>query len=394
MQETEAYITIKDHKESFPNKIPCRLINPSKSSVGKISKVILDKINNHIQKETSANQWKDTSSVIEWFLNIKEKERSSFMVFDIESFYPSITERLFNNAIQFAKQITEISDYDMSLINQSRKTLLFNEKIPWVKKEGSEDFDVPMGCFDGAEVCELVGTFILNKLKNVFQNNTFGLYRDDGLVVIKGLSGPEIERLKKNVVKTFKDCGLNITIETNLHTVNYLDVTFDLQKDTYLPYRKPDNPPVYINNCSNHPPTVIKQLPKSISKRLSDLSSNEEIFEKTKPAYSDAFKKSEFQGKLSYTSAQSNNDKNDNKQRKCKIIWYNPPYSTNIKTNIGKTFLNLIKKHFPKTNKLHKIFNKNTVKISYSCMSNISSIISGHNKNLLNTTVTQYGCNC
>ena len=89
MQETEAYITIKDHKESFPNKIPCRLINPSKSSVGKISKVILDKINNHIQKETSANQWKDTSSVIEWFVNIKKKERSSFMVYGTESFYPS-----------------------------------------------------------------------------------------------------------------------------------------------------------------------------------------------------------------------------------------------------------------------------------------------------------------
>ena len=151
-----------------------------------------------------------------------------------------------------------------------------------------------MGCFDGTEVCELVGTFILSKLKNVFQNNRFGLYRDDGLVVIRGLSGPEIKRLKKNVVKTFKGCGLNITIEANLHTVNYLDVTFDLRKDTYLPYRKPDNPPVYINNCSNHPPTVIKQLPKSISKRLSDLSSNEEILKKTKPAYSDAFKKVDF----------------------------------------------------------------------------------------------------
>ena len=72
--------------------------------------------------------------MIEWFVNIKEKERSSFMVFDIESFYPSITERLFTNAIRFAKQITKISNYDMSLINQSRKTLLFNEKIPWVKK--------------------------------------------------------------------------------------------------------------------------------------------------------------------------------------------------------------------------------------------------------------------
>ena len=177
-----------------------------------------------------------------------------------------------------------------------------------------------MGCFDGAEVCELVGTFIFNKLKNVFQNSTFGLYRDDGLAVIKGLSGPEIERLKKNVVKTFKDYGLNITIEANLHIVNYLDVTFDLRKSTYLPYRKLDNPPVYRNSCSNHPPTVIKQLPKSISKRLSDLSSNEEIFEIAKPAYRDALNKSGFQEKLSYTSAQNKNDKNDNKQRKRKII--------------------------------------------------------------------------
>ena len=204
------------------------------------------------------------------------------MVLHIERFYPSITERLFTNAIQFAKQITEISDYDMSLINQSRKTF-FNEKIPCVKKDGTEDFDVPMGCFNRAEVYELVGTFILNKLKNVFQNNTFGLYRDDRLVVIKGLSDPEIGRPKKNIDKTFKDCRLNITIEANLPTVNYVDETLVLQKDTYLPYRKPDNPPVYINNCWNHPPTVIKELPKSISKRVSDLSSNEEIFEKAKP---------------------------------------------------------------------------------------------------------------
>lgn len=64
-----------------------------------------------------ANQWKDTSSLIEWFVSIKEKKRESFMVFDIGSFYPSITERLFMNAIQVAKQIAETFDYDMSLLN-------------------------------------------------------------------------------------------------------------------------------------------------------------------------------------------------------------------------------------------------------------------------------------
>ena len=102
----------------------------------------------------------------------------------------------------------------------------------------------------------------------------------DGLAVIKGLSRSESERLKKNAVETFKDYGLNITTEANLHIVNYLDLTFDLRKSTYLPYRKPDNLPVYINSCSNHPPTVMKQLPKSISKRLSGLSSNKEILKK------------------------------------------------------------------------------------------------------------------
>ena len=89
-----------------------------------------------------------------------------------------------------------------------------------------------MGCFDGAEVCELMGTFILNKLKDLFQTNTSGLYRNDELAVTKG---PEIERLNKNVLKTFRDCRLNIIIGANLHRGNYLDVTFDLRKFTYLP---------------------------------------------------------------------------------------------------------------------------------------------------------------
>ena len=76
-----------------------------------------------------------------------------------------------------------------------------------------------------------------------------------------------------------------------------------------------------------------------------------QFLKKTKPACSDALNKSVFQEKLTYTSTQSNNDKNDNKRKKCEIIWYNQPYSANIKTNIGKNFLNLIKKHFPKSNK-------------------------------------------
>ena len=109
-------------------------------------------MNNDIKLETSAIQWKSTSSLIEWFVNIKEKKRLSFRLFDIESSYSSVTECLLMNAIQFAKQITETSNYDTSFIKQSRRTLSFNEKIPWVKKDGSEDFDVAKVCSDGNKV--------------------------------------------------------------------------------------------------------------------------------------------------------------------------------------------------------------------------------------------------
>ena len=65
-----------------------------------------------------------------------------------------------------------------------------------------------------------------------------------------------------------------------------LDVTFDLTNSTYCPYRKPNDHPQYINTKSNHPPNIIKQIPASISRRISDNSSNEDAFNKAKPVHS------------------------------------------------------------------------------------------------------------
>ena len=73
--------------------------------------------------------------------------------------------------------------------------------------------------------------------------------------------------------------------------MNFLDITLNLRNNTYEPYRKPDSHPVYINKNSNHPKTILRELPKSISKRLSDLSSNKEIFQKAIPTYFEALKK-------------------------------------------------------------------------------------------------------
>ena len=90
----------------------------------------------------------------------------------------------------------------------------------------------------------------------------------------------------------------------------------------------------------------------------------------------------------------TNTSNNTCKKQKYKIICFKPPFSLSIKTNVAKTFLKLLKQHFLKSSRLHKIFNKNVVKVSYSCMSNMSSIISLHNKRLLKPTTTKYGCNC
>ena len=64
-------------------------------------------------------------------------------------------------------------------------------------------------------------------------------------------------------------------------------------------------------------------------------------------------------------------------------IWYNPPYNAAVSTNIGRKFIKLIDKHFPKGSKLHKVFNRNNIKISYSCMPNVASIIKSHNRKVL-----------
>ena len=111
---------------------------------------------------------------------------------------------------------------------------------------------------------------------------------------MKGSSGPETQKVKKKVIKVFKDCGLKITIKANLHIGNFLDITLDLRNNTYEPYRKSGNHPVYVNENSNHPKTILRELSKSISKRLSDLSFNKKIFKKAAPIYFEALKKSGF----------------------------------------------------------------------------------------------------
>ena len=167
-------------------------------------------------------------------------------------------------------------------------------------------------------------------------------------------------------------------------------ITFDITNGTYKPYRKPNNEPLYINRLSNHQPSIIRQLPSSINKRINKLSCNQETFNEAAPLYNDALKRSNFDTTLMYEPTNQDNRINSQRRnRQRNVIWYNPPYSRNVRTNAGRDFLELIDKHFQPSHKLHKLFNRHTVRVSYSWTENMKSFIRKHNNHTLTKNTTQ-----
>lgn len=396
------FLTLKDHKDNFGtkdvNNKPARLINPAKSDVGKVSKIKLTKINQSIRKATKLNQWQSTPEVLDWFKDIWNKQDYSFVKFDIVSFYPSISEDLLIKAIRWAKNFHHISDDDFKIFLQARQNFLFFDGEPWVKKSNPR-FDVTMGSPDGAEVAEVVGLYLLQTIIDAnigFSHQTIGLYRDDGLSVFRG-SSRTMDVTRKKLIKIFKSHNLQVTIETGAKSTDFLHVTLHLNNGSFEPFRKDSLPPMYINKNSNHPPAIRRNLPAMIEKRVSGLCSSQEIFNNHKTFYENALGKSGYQVKLQYKPTK-NAKKTSKRQRWPKVFWFNPPWNAKIKTNIGKMFLALINKHFPVGSQWHRHFNRNTLKLSYSCTKNIASHISQHNFKVLNpkiaTDPNNNNCNC
>ena len=112
------------------------------------------------------------------------------------------------------------------------------------------------------------------------------------------MSRPEVERKKKELGKIFKNNGLPITVKTNLTTSDFLDIDFDLRKEIYESYKKHNDDHLFINKKFNHPPPILQQLPKSISKTISEILSNERIFNQSIPYYGNASKKSRYKVSL------------------------------------------------------------------------------------------------
>ena len=127
-----------------------------------------------------------------------------------------------------------------------------------------------------------------------------------------------------------------------------------------------------------------------IDNRLSSISCNKEHFDQAKPAYDDSLHKSGFSSSLSYDAPQRQIQQKKDEKRK--VIWFNPPFDQGVSTNIAKWFLCLIDKHFSKHHRYYKLSNRNTVKVSYSCMPNMAAITSSHNTKVLKPNTRTCSC--
>lgn len=104
----DAYILFKDHKQNFTKSKQSRLINPTETELGLISQNIIKKITNNLLNTTSTNFWKDSSDNIKWVTNMRNKDKVTFIKFDIIDFYSSVIRDLLVNSINFAKNYIEM----------------------------------------------------------------------------------------------------------------------------------------------------------------------------------------------------------------------------------------------------------------------------------------------
>ena len=166
-----------------------------------------------------------------------------------------------------------------------RKSVLFNNGKVWTKK--NNDFDVAMGAQDGAEIADLTGIYLLKEvdeyLLSLGRKSYAGLYRDDGLIYLENANGPLISKIEKALHRIFKRYQPKIAIEQKGHTVNFLDVTLSTD-GSHKPYKKPNSSLKYVYKASNHTPSIPKNIPSSIQKRLTTISSSKEVFNEAKSA--------------------------------------------------------------------------------------------------------------
>ena len=100
----------------------------------------------------------------------------------------------------FPENYISISEEDIRIIKHSRKSLLFFENDSCKKKDTDTTFDVTMGNYDGAELCKLIGIYIQSLLTDILSKDNMGLYRDEGLFILRKINNKQIEQERKDSV--------------------------------------------------------------------------------------------------------------------------------------------------------------------------------------------------
>ena len=214
-----------------------------------------------------------------------------------------------------------------------------------------------MAGYDSAQIANLVGLYILDTLSRIVDPIQLGLYHNDGILYITNSDGSKCSSTQKKIIRTFKFFGFKMEISSNIKVANFLDVTLNLFDNSYRPFLKTDEYPPYIYVNSNHPNSIIKQLPKAVNTRISRLSSNKKLFHESSRMCIEALKNSGIKevctylepkmpnniinnNKLDMNKENTNcNDKvNCRKNRKRKITWFNPTFCKLENINIGKIF--------------------------------------------------------
>ena len=351
-----------------------------------MSKWKVEKLNSKLRSKTKLHQWLNTDATLAWYRRLENKSSLSFIVCDICDYYPSITSDLLDEALNWAAGWCPISQDDRELFHHTKNSLLWHEGSTWVKK-GEKNFDIAQGSYDGAETTDLVGLFLLDKLKGLEEMDA-GLYRDDMLGVTE-LEGKEAEKLKQKISDIFKTYGLKVKVEVNKKVVDYLNVSLNLLDGSHRDFMKPGQVLNYVHVESNHPPIVTKCIGQGVNHRLNANSSSEAMFDAAKGPYQEALKRSGHTHTLSYDPevAGGATPRRRRRRKKNNIIWFNPPWCNSVTTDVGRKFLNLVDLCFPPSNPLSKIFNRKTIKISYSTMPSLGRILAGHNAKVITSKI-------
>ena len=112
--------------------------------------------------------------------------------------------------------------------------------------------------------------------------------------------------------------------------MNFLDVTLDLQTSIFKSYIKPGDKPLYVNAASNHPPSILKNIPIGVNKRLSENSSNKEVFDLSTPLYQAELDRCGYTHKLQYSPPEPPKEPKGKRKNKNRVTWFNSPYSLDV----------------------------------------------------------------